>query len=258
MIYIGAPLADVYDNQKQKYINNSGRVFVYHLYNGQFQFLQRLEPAVIEKNGRFGASIIVNNSNTILFVGSTGVSFASTYKSGQVYRFDNLGQILGTATTKKFTGSLTAPGSIVINGTEVNVSGTLADVKTAIDAAGIPYISTAIENQILTIRSSSLVQFNKLSILSGSGRAFEELGLKFLTESQVIPNPINRNLSQFGYELDLNDDNNQLFVSSPYATSILKTIFDDDTCYFDSTATTFLDQQVDSGSVCVFEFIQPF
>jgi len=257
MIYVGAPLANVYDIKKQKYIANSGQVFVYHLYKGKFQFLQRIKPAITEKNGRFGTSVKINSKNTVLFVGSAGVSFPSTYRSGQVYRFDNLGQILGTATTKRFNGSLTAPGSIIINGYTVTVSGNISDIKDQIDAVDIPYISTKIVGQILTIRSSSLIELDKLTILSGDGTAFEELGINFLTETQIIPNPIDRNLSRFGTELDLSDNNNQLFVSSPHATSIIKTIFDDDTCYFDSTATIFQDQQVDSGSVCVFEFIKP-
>jgi hypothetical protein len=168
-----------------------------------------------------------------------------------------LGQFVGTTSTAKFTGSLTSAGSIVINGVDVPLSGDINYIKTQIDAAAIPYVTTNIVDQVLTLSSSSLVEFDKLSVLPGNGTVFSDLGFKLFTESQVIPNPINRNLSRFGKELDLSDDNNQLFVSSPHATSILDTVFDDTTCYFDSLATVFQDQKTDSGSVCVFEFIKP-
>lgn len=256
-IYVGAPYADIKNVQTQQDINNAGRVIAYYLRGGSFQFMQRIEPAVLEINGEFGSAIKSSNNDTALFVGSPGVSFPSTYSSGQAYRFVNLGQVVGTTTTAKFNGSLSSAGTIIINGVNVPLSGNINNIKSQIDAAAIPYISTNIVDQVLTISSSSIVEFDKLSVLPGFGTVFSDLGLKFFTESQIIPNPIDRNLSRFGEELDLSDNNNQLFVSSPNATSILETVFDDTTCYFDSTATIFQDQQINSGSVCVFEFIKP-
>ena len=259
-IYVGAPYADIsyYNGQDQTVVNNAGRVIAYYLYNGiSFQFMQKIEPTEPKLNGEFGSSIESGANDSSLFVGSPGVSFPSTYKSGQAYRFSNLGQVVGTITTSKFTGSLAAGSSIVINGIDVPISGNINYIKTQIDAAAIDYVDTKVVNQVLTISSRSIVEFDKLAVLPGRGTAFSDLGLKFFTESQVIPNPIDRNLSRFGEELDLSDDNNQLFVSSPYATSILDTVFDNTTCYFDSLSTIFQDQQVNSGSVCVFEFIKP-
>jgi hypothetical protein len=262
-IYVGAPYANLRNETTQKDTVNAGRVVAYHLYSGYFQFMQRIEPTIPEVNGEFGSSVKASNDGCSVFVGAPGVSFVDTYRSGQLYRFVNLGRTAGTVSTVPITGNLIAAGIIVINGVEVLVSGSIENVKSQIDAANIPYVSTSVANSILTISSSSLVEFDKLNILPGiSVRTklddpFVELGLAVFTEQQVIPNPINRNLSRFGEELDLSNNNMQLFVSSPHATTILNTIFDDETCYFDSDATIFRDQEIDSGSVCVFEFIKP-
>jgi hypothetical protein len=256
-IYVGAPYADVYDNASQEFVDNAGRVIMYSLYNNSFRFVQRIEPAVLELNGEFGSTIKAGKNDSALFVGSPGVSFTTSYNSGQIYRFVNLQQTVGVATSGILAGALSKPGSIVINGVDVAVVGNLTSIKTQIDSAQIPYISTEINNQILTIRSSSIIDFDKLSVLPGVGSAFEELGFSFVTETQVIPNPINRNLSRFGHAIELSKNNNQLFVASPRATSILETIFDNRTCYFDSNAAVFQDQSSNSGSVCVFEFIKP-
>jgi hypothetical protein len=256
-IYVGAPYADVYDNDSQQFIDNSGRVIMYSLYNSSFQFVQRIEPAVPELNGEFGSTIKAAKNDSALFVGSPGVSFTTSYNSGQIYRFVNLGQTVGIATSGVLVGALSKSGSIIINGVDVTVSGDLANIKARIDTAQIPYVTTEINNQTLTIRSSSIVEFDKLSVLPGSGSAFEELGFSFVTETQVIPNPINRNLSRFGHAIALSTNNNQLFVAAPRATSILATVFDDGACYFDSNGTIFQDQTTNSGSVCVFELISP-
>jgi hypothetical protein len=256
-IYVGAPYADVYDNTLQKFVNNSGRVVAYYLNSGYFQFMQRIEPTDVKINGEFGTAVKSCKNDRSLFVGAPGVSFPDTYRSGQVYRFDNTGQILGSISTKAVTGNLPLSGTIVINGVELIVSGDINNVKRQIDSAAIPYIDTAISNSVLTISSRSLAEFNKLTVLPGIGEAYSELGLSFLIETQVIPNPINRNLSRFGDELDLSNNDSQLFVSSPHATTILDTVFDSESCSFDATATIFRDQEADSGSVCVFEFIKP-
>lgn len=255
-IYVGAPYANVRDTTLQKDINNSGRVIAYYLNSGYFQFMEKIEPSEIKVNGEFGTSVKTATTDRSLFVGSPGVSFPDTYRSGQVYRFDNIGQILGTVSTTALTGNLVSSGNIVINGVEVTVSGDINNIKNQIDAAKIPYIDTTVVDYVLTISSRSLVE-NKLSVLPSIGGAYQELGLGIFTETQVIPNPINRNLSRFGDELDLSNNNTQLFVSSPHATTILDTIFDGESCTFDSTATVFRDQESDSGSVCVFEFIKP-
>jgi hypothetical protein len=256
-IYVGAPYADVYDNDSQQFVDNSGRVIMYSLYNNSFQFVQRIEPAIPELNGEFGSSIKAAKNDSALFVGAPGVSFTTSYNSGQIYRFVNLGQTVGVATSKVLAGALSQSGSIIINGNDITVTGNLASIKARIDTAQIPYVTTEIKNQTLTIRSSSIIDFDKLSVLPGAGPAFEELGFSFVTETQVIPNPINRNLSRFGHAIELSKNNNQLFVASPRATSILATVFDNRTCYFDSNATVFQDQSSNSGSVCVFEFIKP-
>jgi hypothetical protein len=256
-IYVGAPYADVYDNNLQQFVDNSGRVIMYGLYNDSFQFVEQIEPVVPQLNGEFGASIKAAKNDSALFVGAPGVSFTTSYNSGQVYRFVNLGQTTGAVTSVEFNGSVVGYGSIVINGVVVTVTGNLGNIKSQIDSANIPYINTSINSQILTIKSSSIVDFDKLSVLPGAGTAFQQLGFKFVIEAQVIPNPINRNLSRFGGTIALSENNNQLFVASPRATSILRTIFDNETCYFDSKATVFQDQTTDSGSVCVFEFIKP-
>jgi hypothetical protein len=256
-IYVGAPYAGPYDLATQKFVYHAGRVIAYTLYQNNFQFLQTIEAAQLERNGEFGSSIRTSSHDMTLFVGSPGVSFPSTYNSGQVYRFVNLGQTVGFVVSNKFTGSLVGAGSLVINGVNIPLSGNISNIKTQIDAAGLADVSTTFVDQILTIKSSSLIEYNKLTVLPGSGSAFTQLGLKFLTQAQVIPNPINRNLSRFGEEIDLSINDNQLFVSSPRATSIIDTEFDLGTTVFDSLATVFQDEITDSGSVSVFEFIKP-
>ena len=225
-IYVGAPYADVYNFATQKYVYHSGRVIAYSLYQNSFQILQKLEATILERNGEFGSSIRASNDDTTVFVGSPGVSFPSTYNSGEIYRFVNLGQFVGEVVSSKFSGSLVGNGSLLINGVEVPVSGTIDNVKSKIDAANLVDIVTTISDQTLTIKSKSLIDLNKLTVLPGAGSAFNQLGLKFLTQVQAMPSPINRNLSRFGEELDIGDNGNQLFVSSPRATSIIETTFD--------------------------------
>jgi hypothetical protein len=120
-IYVGAPYADVYDNDSQQFVENAGRVIMYSLYNNSFQFVQRIEPAVLELNGEFGSTIKAAKNDSALFVGAPGVSFTTSYNSGQIYRFVNLGQTVGMVTSGVLAGTLSKPGSIIINGVDVTV-----------------------------------------------------------------------------------------------------------------------------------------
>lgn len=256
-IYVGAPYADVYDNNLQQFVESSGRVIMYSLYGSAFQYVQRIEPTVLETNGEFGSAIKVAKNDSAVYIGAPGVSFNTSYNSGQVYRFVNLGQTVGEMTSGVLTETNNSLGSILINGVEIYVTGRLSAIKTRIDNAQIPYISTEIKNQTITIRSSSIIDFDKLTILPGSGSAFEALQFSTVVEAQVIPNPISRNLSRFGSVIELSKNNTQLFVASPRATTILDTMFDFGNCYFDSNGTIFQDQTTNSGSVCVLELVDP-
>ena len=250
-IYIGAPYAEV----NRTY--HAGRVLVYTLYNGLFQFAEKIETKITIKNAEFGSSIKVCSRDCSLFVGAPGVSFTSAYRTGQVYRFTNLGRLIGTVVSREFTGAVGVNNSLIINGVEVAINGSIQQVGLSIQLAGILNVYAAVDKNILTITSKSIIDADKLSILPGKGTAYVDLGLVVVQETQILPNPISRNLSKFGNELDLSADNSQLFVSSPLATTILHIEFDGGLCIFDDDSTVFVDEEVSSGSVSVFQYIKP-
>jgi hypothetical protein len=192
-----------------------------------------------------------------LFVGAPGVSFESSYRTGQVYRFANLGRLIGSVVSREFTGVVGANNSLIINGVEVSLNGNIQQIAILIQLAAIPNVYATVDKNVLTITSKSIIDFGKLSILPGNGTAYTDLGLVVVQETQILPNPISRNLSKFGHELDLTADDSQLFVSSPLATTILHIKFDDGLCIFDDDSTVFVDEEISSGSVSVFQYIKP-
>ena len=262
-LYVGAPYADVYDSETQKFITNAGRVLAYTKQSTFFLLMHTLQATKLELNGEFGASVKAASNNLEVFVGSPGVSLQSSYRSGQVYRFTNKASTLNEISTKPFLEKLTGSNTLIINGFELSVSGGIEGIKAAIDDASISNIVTTVKDYVLTIKSTALVENIPLTVEMGTEGVFAQLGLEYVTQSQIILNPINRHLSRFGTKLNLSADNKQLFVSSPRATSILDTGFDyiesTDTysTYFDNKGTRFVDQVVDGGSVCIFEFIKP-
>ena len=250
-IYIGAPYAEV------DRVYHAGRVLVYTVRNGVFQYCEKVQPLVPINNGEFGSSLAACSNDCSLFVGSPGVSFDNTYRSGEVYRFVNLGRALGVVKSQTVAGSVAIGSSLIINGVEVPVGGTVYDVAANIQAAELPGITATAANNILTIVSESVIDYSRLYILPGQGNAYTVLGLKIISQEQILANPINRNISKFGFLLALSADNTQLFASSPKETTLLETIFDNGTAVFDDESTIFVDEETNSGGVCVFQYIAP-
>jgi hypothetical protein len=221
-----------------------------------FTQLQTLQPAEPYPNQNFGFSVDICPNNCSIYVGAPAQSNAGFY-NGAVYRFVNQARVYGTITGSNLANHAINPGdSIRINDFPVVFNDTsLASIIDAINKSGIPGISATNTNGYLTINSSNVVNFNKLTVLPGVGSAINALGFDTYPETQTILSPANAQYDFFGKKVKVDQTGAVLFVGSDKAGSVESTMFDSDNTLFDAGSTAFIEYLKLSGAVWTYSYL---
>jgi hypothetical protein len=98
-------------------------------------------------------------------------------------------------------------------------------------------------------------QFNRMSVLPGSGTLFDDLGLSVYSWAQEIVSPVPQTQALFGLGLFISDDTQTLMVGAPNGSTIAPTTFDAGKTYFDSYSTPFADPIQQSGAVYEYDLL---
>lgn len=251
-VLVGAPGATV--NQVQQ----AGQVYIFSKRGSTaptWKTLKVLNPDNPVYRGRFGSSVELCVNTCSAYVGAPGYSDYS-YAGGTVYRYVNVGRLLGVITGTATNPTVTVGNSIIINNIEVTFTGTtVASVATDINAAGIAGVQARVENGKLIIQSTDAVLFDKLSITPGVGNAIGNLGIEVFELAQTLYKPLNTQGENFGEFLRLSADALDLAVSSTKGTVVKESIVDSQRTTFDNNATKFLDITLGSGAVYMHNFL---
>ena len=211
-------------------------------------------------SARFGAALDVCPTNCSLYVGAPYDGSVIT-QAGSVERRVNQSRLYGVTTSLNANPALTVGDNIRINNQLIAVpsDNTVAGLSAAINAAGIPNITSTVANGLLTISVINIEaadEFNKLQVLPGTvGSAFDALGFNTYVYTQTItsPNPVQS--AYFGTSLTVSSDATTLVVGAPGGNLYEPLTFDNNTTYFDDKSTTFSDTLVQSGSVYSYDYL---
>ncbi len=217
-----------------------------------------------QNNTEFGYGLDTNKYGNEVLGGSPYI-INSDGQEGAVFRFTDggkkYGMIIGTT-----NASLSSPTPILINGFEVTVSGTAAEIATTINNTHINNVVAYNSNGILVIglRDVSLNPIgNKLSITVTDKTILEELGIAPYTKTQRIEEIYSGTRTQFGAAIRCNELSS-FVVSAPVTTRRAITRFDyiDDNqnndTIFDNDFTTFIDGFANAGAVYMYDYLPKY
>lgn len=252
-VLVGAPGAAVQD------VPQAGKTYVFskddRTSTPNWKVLTTLEPSNPVYKGRYGSSVELCVNTCSAYVGAPGYSDYS-YAGGVVYRYVNIGRLLGSVTGKIVNPTLVIGNSLIINGTEVVFTGTtVGSVAADINNATIIGITASVVNGRLAIESKDVLQFNKLSITPGIGNAIAALGLDVFELAQIVHKPLDTQGENFGEHLRLASDALSLAVSSTKGTVVKESSVDAKTTTFDNNATKVIDVSLGSGAVYMHNFL---
>jgi len=216
-----------------------------------FNLVQTIELSNPGFNDRFGTDVIICYNNCSVYTSAPGRDVGNNLNQGSVYRYTNVPVQYSTITGTVDSSSLNIGDIVKINNRPVIITGTSAStIAQNINNQHISGISATATNNQLTVTSTG-----EMSISALQSSVLTAMGLEPVQYVQTLDHPDPQPNEQFGTTLELNRNSNVLFVGSPFATTYKITEFDQQTTVFDSETTEFSDD-VDSGSVYVFEFVE--
>ena len=179
----------------------------------------------------------------------------SSYQKGAVARFVNLGRVYGIVDGTVQNPTVNPGDSIVLNNRYISFTGTsLQSVVDTINLENIPGIIASIVDDKLHITSSVVTVGQKLDIRTGTGTAFDDLGISIYKLSQTLKHPYSIG-EQFGTAISLKKDAAVLGVTSDGADIYIPVLVDDGITTFDGNSTVFVTIIKESGAVYVFDLM---
>jgi hypothetical protein len=235
---------------------------VVEIENNIFTMIQQMEATAAFDQSQYGSSVDICPFNCSIAIGSPLDSTTLT-QAGSVERRINQSRVYGVTTSLNANPSLTAGDTIRINNQLVTVpdapNNTVAGLSAAINAAGIPNITSVVSNGVLTIstiNSAAATVFNKLQVLPGtSGTAFANLGFDTYAYTQTIVSPNPTVNAHFGSSVAFSSDATTLIVGAPGGNIFEPTVYDEGTTYFDDRSTTTSTTVVQSGAVYSYDYL---
>lgn len=250
-LIVGAPGATVNG------IVRAGKAYVYvkDATADIWQLVEELVGANPVYRGQFGSSVDICKNSCSVYIGVPGYSDLN-YRGGLVERFVNVGKLFGELLGSVQTPTVTPGNSIVINNVVVTFTGsTLASVVGDINGAGITGVSARVQDNRLLITSIVEVDYEKLTIVPGTGTALADLGLLVYQAAQVIKKPVSSQSENFGAVVKIGRDAETLAVASTQGTVQTYSIFDSKATTYDSKTTQFVDVELGTGSVFFHDFM---
>lgn len=228
---------------------------------------KRVQSASPRNGGLFGQSVDTNRYGAEILVGAPfdlSVVANTQGVEGAVYRYTNGGQRYGT---------ITGINPVVNTGDVIFVDG----YKVTFTASDVPStIALQINSQTptnitvsgddsaglltITVISNTVEVINNIIDLTGLSSVIEGLGIELYTNTQIIRDPNNASVSEFGNSIKMNERDG-LVVSGPTATRVNPCEFDyttddvENDTIFDNGATMFLDPFQNSGVVYGFDYL---
>ena len=235
-------------------------------------------------NNRFGTQITIDRESVAsVFIGAPN-SVVGRSQIGSVYRYTNKGKMLGVVSATNNPdyvktlvineGGVDSDVGIYINGIFVDLSSAVETTEyydsegalvipagyvypnvcvDLINAAGIPgIVASTADGLFFKITSNFTITNNKLNVRA-KGNLFRKIELSVLELDQIISHPENTIGAGFVKDLKYSVATDTLFVSSDADTVTYKATFDNDTTYFDSGSTTFVNNIPSAGAVYVYE-----
>jgi hypothetical protein len=230
--------------------------------NNIFTMAQQMEADAPFDQSQYGQAVDICPFNCSVVIGSP-LDGAEIIQAGSVERRINQSRVYGVTTSLNANPTLTAGNTIRINNQLVTVpaspNNTVAGLSSAINASGIPNITSVVTNGLLTIstvNNDAATIFDKLQVLPGtSGTAFTDLGFNIYAYTQTIvsPNPVLN--ANFGSSLAFSSDATTLIVGAPGGNIFDLTVFDSGATYFDDRSTTISTTIVQSGAVYSYDYL---
>lgn len=229
----------------------------------QFQQIQKFAANTVIDLAEFGQSLDICSNNCSVYVGSPLDSYAAgVSQAGLVQRQVNQSRVYGITTSTIADPTLTAGDTIRVNLQSVTVpdspNNTVEGLAAAINASGIPNVAAVVSNGYLTINVINLlaaIEFDKLTVLPGTGTAFDDLGFITYAYTQTITSPNPTIYAQFGTSVNINTGAVNLVVGSPNGDVYEPTVFDGGNTYFDDRSTTIFGYIYNSGVVYTYDYL---
>jgi hypothetical protein len=229
--------------------------------NNIFSQVQKFSAVAPFSEDSYGAAIDMCPNSCSVYVGSPTDSTVLP-QAGSVERRVNQSRLYGVTSSVANT-SLTAGDTIRINNQLVTVplapNNTVAGLSTVINASGIPNVTSAVANGVLTIsviNADAANPVNKLTVLPGvSGTAFADLGFETYGYTQTIVSPRPIQSAKFGFSVNIDSEADNLVVGAPRGDVYEPNTFDGGTTYFDDRSTVFSNTVIESGVVYTFDYL---
>ena len=236
-------------------VPDTGQVLV--ISSNIFDLSQQIVPADPAPAGHFGLTLAVDSSGASIYVGAPGFE-TETYRRGKVYRFVENARYLGVVTgTLDSSPTVNVGDALYINGFVVEFRGsTVESVINDINESNIPGVRAKLVGTQLCIESTSLQVGYKLHLHDAGGSAMEDLGLPIYTFAQSLLHQNNDNDEIFGHQIEVNNTDSTLMISSVGGYVQNTTSFDQDPLFsttFDAKSTKLIDRVIRSGAVYLFE-----
>ena len=230
--------------------------------NNIFTLSQTLASSVASDNSQYGSAVDICPTNCSLYIGSPDDSTVEV-QAGSVDRNVNQARLFGVITSTVANPTLTAGQTIRVNNQLVTIpnapNNTVAGLSSAINASGIPNVTSSVKNGLLTvsvINAAAATEFDKLTVLPGtSGTAFSDLGFNIYAYTQTIVSPNPSIGANFGTSVSISSNATTLIVGAPGANVYEIESFDRGTTYFDDKSTTFSTTVTESGAVYSFDYL---
>lgn len=232
---------------------------VVEIENNIFTKVQKISAQAPFSEDSYGAAVDMCPNSCSVYIGSPTDSTVLA-QAGSVERRVNQSRLYGVATSVA-NPTLTTSDTIRINNQLVSVplDNTVAGLSTAINASGIPNVTSSVTNGALTIsvvNSDAADPVNKLTVLPGvSGTAFADLGFETYAYTQTITSPRPVLGAKFGFSVNIDSEADNLVVGAPRGDVYEPTTFDAGSTYFDDRSTVFSNTVVESGVVYTFDYL---
>ena len=235
---------------------------VVEIENNIFTLTQTLQANQPFDQAQFGAATDICPTNCSLYIGAP-TDGTVQIQAGSVQRMVNQARLYGAITSLNAAPTLTAGDNIRIGNQLVEVpsvpNNTVTGLSAAINASGIPNITSTVVDGLLTIsviNSLAATEFDKLSVLPGTiGSAFDDLGFNVFAYAQTVVSPNPTVSAKFGSSLSVSSDATTLVVGAPGGDLLEPTTFDDGTTFFDDRSTNYFNVETNSGVVYSFDFL---
>lgn len=230
--------------------------FVY-IGTDQFELAQSISQAVPAEFSNYGQTVDICKNNCSLYTGAPQSSL-QIFKGGVVERSVNQSRLFGIITGTVQTPTVTPGNTLRVNNQDVEVTGTLQELITAINDE-VPNVTASLVNgyvQLITSNLSAAPFANKLQVAPGSvGTTFDDIGFETFVLAQTIQSPYPLSYAQFGAALTISDTATELLVGAPSGSTYLVVVFDNNITEFDAGATIFFSLIPESGAVYVFDYL---